>query len=108
MRELYVFLTILVVAGVTLLVRMAPFLLFGGRWELPKAVRYLGSVLPPAIMATLVVCCVKGITFAEMSGWMPTVIGVAVTAGLHLWRKNTLLSIAGGTIVYMILLQHIF
>lgn len=93
--------------AITFLERTLPFLIFSGR-EIPRIIRYLGRVLPMAIMATLVLYCIKDISFAACSGWMPYLVGIAATALLHLWKKNSLLSIAGGTAVYMVLVQFVF
>lgn len=102
-----------VVAVCTLLTRVIPFLFFGGKKETPEAVRYLGRVLPPAIIATLVVYCLRNIDFRLMqTGGMfgvnsgpAELAGVLVTAGLQLWKRQILLSIAGGTACYMALVQ---
>ena len=98
---------IAICAAVTFLERALPFLIFGKR-EVPGVVRYLGRVLPMAIMATLVLYCIKDISFTALAGWLPYGIGIAVTALLHLWKSNSLLSIAGGTAVYMVLVQFVF
>ena len=101
-------LIVAVTALVTIAVRFLPFAVFGKR-PLPRAVVYLGRVLPPAIMAALVVYCLKGVDF---TAWWPfslaEAIAVAVTAFLHLWKRNTLLSIAAGTACYMILIRTAF
>lgn len=91
----------------TLLERAFPFLIFRGK-EVPEIVRYLGRVLPMAIMATLVIYCLKGITFSSAAGWAPMLIASALTALLHLWKGNTMLSIFGGTVGYMVLVQMVF
>ena len=98
---------IAICAGCTLLERALPFLLFGNR-PVPPVIRYLGRVLPMAIMTTLIIYCVKDIRFSSLSGWVPYCVGIAVTASLHLWKRNSLLSIAGGTAVYMVLVQSVF
>ena len=98
---------IAICAAVTFLERALPFLVFGKR-EVPGVVRYLGRVLPMAIMATLVLYCIKDISFTAFAGWLPYCIGIAVTALLHLWKNDSLLSIAGGTAVYMVLVQFVF
>jgi len=100
-------LIIAVCAACTVFERALPFVIFRGR-EVPKLVQYLGRVLPMAIMATLLIYTIKGITFTAFSGWLPYLAGIAVTAGLHLWKSNTLLSIAGGTVCYMLLIQFVF
>lgn len=100
-------LMILVAAATTFLTRAIPFLLFGGKREVPQYVRYLGGCLPSAIIATLVIYCLKGITFdaAGLPAAIAQLLGVAAVAVLHLWKKNTLLSIGGGTAIYMVLLR---
>lgn len=103
MSDLHGLLMIGVIAGVTVLLRFLPFFIFGER-KTPAFLTYLGNYLPYAVMAMLVVYCLKGISFAEFAGWMPSAAAVAVVVGLHLWKKNTLLSIVGGTICYMLLL----
>ena len=98
---------IAVCALCTILERALPFLIFRGR-EVPEIIRYLGGVLPMAIMATLVIYCLKEISFTSVAGFLPQLIGCAVTAALHFWRRNSMLSIFGGTVVYMFLIQTIF
>ena len=98
---------IAICAACTFFERALPFLLFGDR-EVPKVIRYLGRVLPMAIMTTLIVYCIRDVRFTSLSGWMPYFIGISVTALLHLWKRNSLLSIAGGTAVYMVLVQCVF
>ena len=98
---------IAVCVACTFLERALPFLIFGGR-EVPKIVRYLGRILPMAVMATLVVYCLRGTTFDAAGNFLPQLIAVAVVALLHLWRKNTFLSIVVGTAVYMVLVQLVF
>lgn len=104
----HVLLLVCAAALVTLFTRAVPFLLFGGEKKMPEAVAYLGKILPPAMMATLVVYCLKSIHLTQFPSGIAELVSVAVVAGLHLWRRNTLLSIAGGTICYMILIQNIF
>ena len=91
----------------TLLERAFPFLIFRGK-EVPEIVRYLGRVLPMAIMATLVMYCLKGISFSSAAGFAPMLIASALTALLHIWKGNTMLSIFGGTVCYMLLVQMVF
>ena len=93
---------IAVAAIVTLIIRAVPFVAFDG------TVTYLGKVLPPAIMVILVIYCVKGINLFTGSHGIPELLSIAVVALLHIWKKNTLLSIAVGTILYMILVQVVF
>lgn len=98
---------IAVCVACTFIPRALPFLLFGGR-EVPKIVKYLGRILPLAVMMTMVVYCLRGMTFDAVGNFLPQIIAVAVVVGLHLWRKNTFLSIVGGTVVYMLLVQVVF
>lgn len=94
-------------ALITAVTRFLPFAVFGKR-PLPRAVVYLGRVLPPAIMAALVVYCLKGVDFTGYPFGMAEIIGVAATALAHLWKRNTLLSIAVGTACYMALIRTVF
>ena len=100
-------LIIAVCALCTFAERALPFLLFRGK-EVPEIVRDLGRVLPMAIMATLVMYCLKGITFSSAAGFAPPLIASALTALLHIWKRNTMLSIFGGTVCYMLLVQIVF
>lgn len=99
---------IAVAAIVTLIIRAVPFVAFRGKREVPETVTYLGKVLLPAIMVILVIYCVKGINLFTGSHGFPELLSIAVVALLHIWKKNTLLSIAVGTILYMILVQVVF
>ena len=99
---------IAVMAIVTFLTRALPFLLFDRGDSPPKIVLYLGRVLPPAIIAMLIIYCLRGVSFATPGGWVPQLLCVAVVAGLHLWKHNNLLSIFGGTVLYMVLVQAVF
>ena len=98
-------LIVLVCAGVTLLLRALPFAFFGGKGGIPRWVASLGSMLPPAIMAALVVYCLKSVPFGTLGDGARQLLAAAVVVALHLIRRNTLLSIAGGTAVYMILIR---
>ena len=104
---LYPFLVIAVIAMVTALLRFLPFWVFDGKRAVPKYVQYLGAVLPYSIMAMLVVYCLKDISFVNYSGWLPAMISVFAVVMLHIWKRNTLLSIVGGTMCYMILIRFI-
>jgi branched-subunit amino acid transport protein AzlD len=93
---------------VTAALRFLPFLLFGGERKVPKFVSYLGRVLPYSIMAMLVVYCLKAISFVKAPFGIPELISAVLVAGLHVWKRNTLLSIVGGTVCYMVLVQMVF
>lgn len=99
---------IAVAAIVTFIIRAIPFVAFGGKREVPATVTYLGKVLPPAIMVILVIYCIKGIHLLSGNHGIPELLSIAVVTALHVWKKNTLLSIAVGTILYMILVQVVF
>lgn len=103
--ELHTLLLILVCAGVTIALRALPFLALGRGGQPPAQVRRLGERLPPAVMAILVVYCLRSTSFAALSGWVPALAAGAATVALHVWRRNTLLSIAGGTLLYMLLIR---
>lgn len=99
---------IAVIALVTAVLRFLPFLIFGENRETPPLVSYLGQVLPYAIMGMLVVYCLKGIDLTTVPFGIPEAIGCAVVALLHVWKRNTLLSIGAGTVCYMLLVQLVF
>ena len=99
---------ILMVALATQITRWTPFLVFSGGRKLPKMVEDLGRLLPPAMMGLLVVYSLRNTDLFTDSHGLPEAIAVAVTAGLHLWRRSTLLSILAGTAVYMLLVQLVF
>lgn len=96
---------VLICAGVTLALRALPFLCFGGMNGVPRWLESLGGVLPPAIMAALVVYCLKGIPFGAFADGAFQMIAAGVVIAVHLLRRNTLLSIAAGTAAYMILIR---
>ncbi len=92
----------------TLITRFLPFVLFSGKNETPKFIEYLGKALPAAIFALLVVYCLKNVDITSGSHGIPEAISVAVVTALHLWKRKILLSMAGGTFCYMILVQLFF
>lgn len=99
---------IAVIALVTAGLRFLPFLIFRENRKTPPLVTYLGQVLPFAIMGMLVVYCLKGVTLTSAPYGIPEAIGCAVVALLHIWKRNTLLSIGAGTVCYMLLVQFVF
>lgn len=101
-------LTIGAIVLATALTRFLPFFLFPAGKETPKLIQYLGKVLPAAVFGLLVVYCLKDVRFWEGSHGFPELIAVAAVVILHLWKKKMLLSIAGGTLVYMLLVQFVF
>lgn len=92
----------------TMLTRFLPFLIFSSKKPTPKYIVYLGKALPCVVFGMLVVYCLKNVSILSGTHGLPELLAIAVTAGLHLWKKNMLLSIAGGTIVYMLLVQLVF
>ena len=96
------------VALATQITRWTPFLVFSGSRKLPRVVEDLGRLLPPAMMGLLVVYSLRNTDILSGSHGLPEAIAVAVTAGLHLWKRSTLLSILAGTAVYMLLVQLVF
>ena len=108
MNNQQILLTVLVTALVTAATRFLPFLIFGTKRETPPFITYLGKVLPYAVMAMLVVFCLKNADFFSAPHGIPEAISCALVVLLHVWKKNTLLSIVGGTACYMLLVQLVF
>lgn len=100
--------TILMVVLGTMLTRFLPFLIFPPGRETPPYIRFLGKALPGAVFGMLVIYCLKDVSLLDDSHAIPEIIAIAVTAALHLLRRQMLLSIAGGTVCYMLLVQFIF
>lgn len=92
----------------TVLMRFLPFFAFAGGRSVPKYVRYLGAALPAAIFGMLVVYCLKDVDVTGGSHGLPELIAIGVTAALHRWKRKMLLSVAGGTVCYMLLVQLVF
>ena len=108
MPNLHSALMIVVIALVTAALRFLPFLIFGENRETPPLVTYLGQVLPYAIMGMLVVYCLKGVSLTVFPFGIPELLGCAAVTLLHIWKRNTLLSIGAGTVCYMLLVQFVF
>lgn len=98
-------LLILVAALITFALRAVPFLIFSGDRKMPEAVKNVADLLPAAIIAVLVIYCIKGDLAAPGIGTINSVISIFIVIALHLWKRNILLSIFGGTVVYMTLLH---
>lgn len=92
----------------TMLTRFLPFLVFRPKRPTPRYIQYLGRVLPGAIFAMLIIYCLRDVSLLQGSHGLPELMAIAVTVGLHLWKRQMLLSIAGGTICYMLLVQFVF
>lgn len=101
-------LTIAVMALATMATRFLPFLLFPAGKKAPKLIKHLGRVLPGAVFSLLVVYCLRNVDFLGGAHGLPEIIALAFLAVLHVWKRNMLLSIAGGTVCYMLLVQLIF
>lgn len=108
MSNTQLILMIAVAGACTFATRLFPFALFGGKKEVPKFIKYLGDVLPVAILGILIVYCLRDFEKGSINYILPQIIAVALTAGIHLWKKNTLLSIDVGTIGYMLLIHFVF
>ena len=97
--------TILILVLVTVFTRAFPFLVFPPGRKTPSYVQYLGRVLPLAVFGMLVVYCIKDVQWCAGTHGLPEVLGIAVTILIHLWRRNMLWSIAGGTLFYIIIIR---
>lgn len=108
MPDTHDFILVAVIAIGTAATRFLPFLLFPANKKRPRWLLRLSNVLPAASIAMLVVYCLKDVYVSEPQGFLPEVISLAVVAILHLWKRQSLLSIGGGTICYMLLVQQVF
>ena len=104
---LHALLTVAVISLVTVMLRFLPFFFFRGKRPVPRVIGYLGQRLPYAIMGMLVVYCLKDLSFTAASGFVPALLAAGAVVLLHVWKRNTLLSIIGGTGCYMLLLHLI-
>lgn len=108
MNDFHAAAIVAVVAAVTIALRFLPFLLFREHRGMPRQIARLGALLPGAIMGMLVVYCLKDVSLSGFPYGIPQLLSCAVVAGLHIWKRSTLLSIAGGTACYMLLVQTVF
>ena len=108
MTALQMGITIAVCTAATMLTRFLPFLIFSSKDQQPEVVRYLGRVLPAAIFGMLIVYGLKSVTTFAGSRGIPEALAIAVTIALHKWKHQTLVSIAGGTVCYVLLVQLVF
>ncbi len=99
---------IIVTAAVTFLTRVIPFLVFPSGKEIPKVIQYLGKVLPPAVIGMLIIFCFKNVSIMSGSHGLPELICGLLVVVLHVWKRNNLLSIGSGTVLYMVLVQTVF
>lgn len=100
--------TIGVVVFGTMITRFLPFLIFPADKPTPKYIKYLGNVLPGAVFGMLVIYCLKDVSIFDGGRWIPEILSIILVVSVHLWKKNMLLSIASGTICYMLLVQFVF
>ena len=100
--------TIGVIVLGTAMTRYLPFLIFPAGKPTPKYIQYLGKVLPSAIFGLLIIYCLRNVSIFSRAHGLPETIAIGVVVGLHLWKRQMLLSIAGGTICYMLLVQLVF
>lgn len=107
-ESMYIAVTIAIIAFVTILIRALPFLVFANGRKTPEVITYLGKVLPYSIIGMLVVYCLKDTGVLSFPFGLPEIIAGGLVIGIHVWKKNTLLSILIGTVVYMLLVQFLF
>lgn len=100
--------TVAMVVLATMLTRFLPFLVFPAGRPTPKYIQYLGKALPPAVFGLLIIYCLKNVSLFTGSRGVPELIAIVLVIVLHLWKRQMLLSIAGGTICYMLLVQFVF
>ena len=100
--------TIALCAFGTMITRFLPFIVFRSDKPTPKYIQYIGNALPPAIFGLLVIYCLKDVSLFGGSHGIPEAIAIIAVIALHLWKRNMLLSIAGGTVCYMLLVQFVF
>ena len=101
-------LVILIMGLVTLATRLLPVLIFGRGEKVPDYILYLGKVVPFTAMGLLIVYCLKDVSVVESSHGLPELIALAIVSGTYLWKRNTILSVVIGTVVYMVLVQMVF
>jgi Predicted branched-chain amino acid permeases (azaleucine resistance) len=100
--------TILMIVLGTMLTRFLPFFLFSPEKPTPQYVRYLGKFLPSAVFGLLIIYCLKNVSLLEGTHGIPEAASILLVIALHLWKRQLLISIAGGTICYMLLVQLVF
>ena len=101
-------LVILIMGLVTLATRLLPVLIFGRGEKVPDYILYLGKVVPFTAMGLLIVYCLKDVSVVETPHGLPELVSLAIVSGTYLWKRNTILSVAIGTVVYMMLVQMVF
>ena len=101
-------LVVFIIAAITFLIRVTPFILFPSNKKTPQYILYLGRVLPNAIIGMLIIFCIKNVSFLKFPFGLPEAVAIIFIIAIHTWKRNTLFSIGGGTILYMFLVQVIF
>jgi branched-subunit amino acid transport protein AzlD len=96
--------SVAIMAGITLFTRLFPFLFYRNR-DLPPVLTYIQRYIPPIIMTVLVIYCLHGVDWVGAPHGIPEIVCIVAVAALHLWKRNPLISIFGGTILYMVLIQ---
>ena len=99
---------IIVMGAATLATRILPVLIFGRGEKVPDYILYLGKVIPFTAMGLLIVYCLKDVSVLKGSHAIPELLAMAVVSGSYLWKRNTILSVVAGTVVYMILIKFVF
>lgn len=100
--------TFAVIVSATVIMRFVPFILFPDNKPTPRFIHYLGAVLPAAVFGLLMIYALKNVELLSGSHGIPELIGIVVTAAVHLWKRQMLLSISAGTVCYMLLVQFLF
>ncbi len=100
--------TIIMIILGTMLTRYLPFILFPDEKPTPKYIQYLGKILPASVFGLLIIYCLKDVDVFSGGHGIPELISISAVVLLHFWKRQMLLSIAGGTICYMLLVQFIF
>lgn len=107
-EKLHALIIILIIGAVTLATRLLPPLIFSKSEKVPDVILYLGKVVPYTAMGLLIVYCLKDVSVFTGSHGLPEIIALAVVAGTYLWKRNSILSVVAGTVVYMLLVQKVF
>ncbi len=108
MTQTQLIITIAICMFGTVVTRFLPFVVFNENRETPKFVSYLGKYLPSAVFGMLIIYCLKDVSILQGSHGLPELIAILLTAGVHLWKRQMLLSISIGTVAYMLLIQFVF
>ena len=108
MTTLQIIITVAVVVLATVMTRFLPYIAFPQGRKTPPYITYLGKYLAPAVFGMLVVYCLKNVSFISGSYGLPEIVSIAVVVGTFVWKRNMMLSMAAGTVLYMVLVQTVF